>query len=127
MLLGMIPDGSRSFRAAPRAKRALRIRMFGQDAVLAEGFWTVTRDVSAQGAFLRCTTPFSPGTRLRLALEAEAGEAPVEVEAEVKWCAPEGAEDPGVGVQFLAPPAALRRRLAEIQDQGELPVLEIFD
>lgn len=101
--------------------------MFGQDAVPAEGFWTVTRDLSVRGAFLRCETPFDPGTRLRLTLEAGEDEPPVELEAEVKWCAPSGAPDPGVGVQFVSPPPSVRRRLEEIQDHGELPVLEIFD
>ncbi len=120
-------ESGRPFRGAPRAKAALRVRLFGDAEVLAEGFWTVTRDVSPRGAFLRCEQAFDPGTRVRLEIEGQRGEDDVQVEAEVKWCSAAGDPERGVGVEFIAPPVSVRRRLDRIQSEGELPVFELYD
>jgi Tfp pilus assembly protein PilZ len=120
-------ESGRPFRGAPRARAALRVRLFGDAEVLAEGFWTVTRDVSHRGAFLRCEQAFAPGTRVRLEIEGLRGEEDVQLEAEVKWCSAAGDPERGVGVEFIAPPVSVRRRLDRIQSEGELPVFELYE
>lgn len=123
----MSDSGSRPFRSAARARANLRVRLSGVDDAEEVSGWAVTRDVSRGGAFLRCEEPLAPGTRLRLTLEGDAGEEDLELEAEVRWAAPERAPEAGVGVAFLEPPAAVRRRLDRLESQGELAVLEIYD
>ena len=122
----MKSNDEKPFRTAPRRRTALQVRLSGAAAGLDEDLMAETVDLSATGAFVRCDTAFEPGTRLSLEIEHPDNEPPITVEAEVKWCAPDGAEERGIGVHFLNLPATIRRQLARMQSQGELPVLEIY-
>ncbi|MDY0000488.1 MAG: PilZ domain-containing protein [Polyangia bacterium] len=115
------------FRANARARTELRVRLSGKDDTGDDGLWAITRDVSKGGAFLRCDAPLTPGTRLRLTIEGSGEHDTLEVDAEVKWTSPESQPERGVGVAFLDPPAAVRRRLERMETQGELAVLDLFE
>ncbi|MFH2010704.1 MAG: PilZ domain-containing protein [bacterium] len=124
----MASEDSRTFRTDPRFRAALRVRLGGGGAETAQSAdWATTRDVGAGGAFLRCDKPFEPGTRLRLIIEPLDDGPSLEVEAEVKWCAPADAPEPGLGVRFVQPSAELRRRIEALVEAGELPIFELYE
>ncbi len=123
----MTEDDDKKFRTAGRTRAEVRVRLSeasGEDSPL--DLWTTTKDVGRGGAFLRTDRAFDAGTRITLHIETGEGEVLV-VEAEVKWCSPPGADDQGMGVCYVDPPADLRQRLHALADQGELPVFELYD
>ncbi len=121
----MTDSDDKKFRAAPRTRAEVKVRLTGSGDDSAPELWATTKDVGRGGAFLRTEKAFDAGTRLTLHVEI-AGEQ-VAVEAEVKWCSPPGAEDPGMGVSYVDPSPELRQQLMGLADQGELPIFELYD
>jgi len=111
------------FRLDGRTLASLRVRIAPDSETGGKGGWGVIRDLSTRGAFLKCDLPLKPGDRLRLLLEE--GEQSLEMEAEVKWTTAEAASEPGAGIAFIDPSHAVRRRIHELESQGEIPVLEL--
>ena len=123
----MTDADDKKFRASPRIRAEVRVRLSeAGDEALTQDTWTTTRDVGQGGAFLRTDRTFDAGTRLTLHIETP-GNEPMDVEAEVKWCSPPGADDPGMGVFYVDPSPELRQRLQSLADQGELPIFELYD
>jgi Tfp pilus assembly protein PilZ len=124
----MASEDSKTFRTDPRFRAALRVRLGGGSSETVQSVdWATTVDLGPGGAFLRCDQPFDPGTRLRLTIEPQDDGPPLEVEAEVKWCSPADAPEPGLGVQFVQPSPELRRRIEALQQAGELPIFELYE
>lgn len=123
----MIDADGKTFRTTPRTRAEVRVRLSQADGGSDhQDEWAITKDVGRGGAFLRTDRAFDAGTRLILHIETGAGDA-LEVEAEVKWCSPPGAEDHGMGVSYVDPPPELRQQLHGLAGQGELPVFELYD
>jgi len=123
----MTDEDGKKFRTTPRTRAEVRVRLSeaGGDASHLD-LWATTKDVGRGGAFLRANRVFDAGTRLTLHIATGAGE-PLAVEAEVKWCSPPDADEPGMGVRYVDPSPELRQQLDGLADQGELPVFELYD
>ena len=114
------------FRARPRVRTEVSVRL-RSDAAGLQDLVARTKDLGSGGAFVRCDAPVALGTRVQLRIEAPGEEPAIEVQAEVVWCSPAGAAEPGLGVRFVDPPAAALRRIAALADLGDLPILDLFD
>ena len=123
----MTDDDEKKFRTTPRIRAEVRVRLSQANGETdPQDQWATTKDVGRGGAFLRTDRAFDAGTRITLHIETAAGET-LDVEAEVKWCSPPGAEDQGMGVSYVDPSPELRQQLHGLAEQGELPVFELYD
>jgi hypothetical protein len=120
------PEPPLHFRARPRTRAEVKVRLAADLLGVVEPA-TTTRDLGPGGAFLRCSAALALGSRLQLRIEAAAGEPPIEVRAEVAWCTPPDAPEPGVGVRFVDPSPTALLRIAALTAQGELPILDLFE
>jgi uncharacterized protein (TIGR02266 family) len=114
------------FRARPRVRTEVAVRLRSEAPGLRD-LAARTRDLGPGGAFVLCGTPVTLGCRLQLRIETPDEEPAIEVQAEVVWCSPPGAAEPGLGVRFVDPPAAALRRIGALADQGDLPVLDLYE
>jgi len=98
--------------AAARYPTSLRV-VFSTPEKLEPGY---AANISAGGMFLRTDANFAIGARVSVALELPDGDRPAPVEGKVVHVVAPGHARPGgsgtgVGIQFVAKPRAVRRRL----------------
>jgi len=98
--------------ATARYLTSLRVLFFAPEK-LQPGY---AANISAGGLFLRTDANFAIGTRVSVALELPDGDRPAPVEGKVVHVVGAGQARPGgsgagVGIQFVAKPRSLRRRL----------------
>jgi hypothetical protein len=89
------------YRGKPRTGRRVAVRYRAGDHPDEET--AVTKNIGIGGAFVLCTPPAPPGTRLLLVFELAGGGA-LEVAGEVRWTIDgrhgEAADEHGMGIKF---------------------------
>ena len=100
-----------------RTPQRVRVRwpvvvMTAKGIVVAE-----TRDLSSDGAFIRCRLPLQPKEKLRLFIMAP-NQRPFDFAAEVAWSNPHGSDQDnvprGMGVQFTKVSKEIRNSLRNV-------------
>jgi uncharacterized protein (TIGR02266 family) len=78
-------------------------------------------NLSSGGMFIASADPPGPGRRLLVRIHTPDGAPPIEALARVAWRkpgAPVGAEEPGVGVEFVGPSPAARAAIERMLDRA---------
>jgi len=108
-------------RVFARSPMMLKVEYASTDEFLAD----YTENISGGGVFITTSADFSQGQIIDFTISFPGLLEPIAVRGEIKWCRPEGGDEPaGIGVQFLMDESPGRDPLKHLIQRLERPLVD---